>query len=478
MPSTAPLAITRAMPEPIDDERDIATRDHLLVHRGAELHIKSARTRRRFERALVHHLSATLAKRAPDARLVRRRQRLHVLADDLERAALAAADTFGVHRVTHVRPVTYSSLDDLAAQVGDLMRERVRGRSFAVRTRRRGHQGWTSEEANRTIGGALYDAARKVDLTSPEVTVQVEVYPEVAHVVLQTWRGPDGLPIGTQERALSLISGGFDSPVASWQMLRRGCVLDYIHFKLECSQSEHALSVAHLLWERWGGGTRPVFYRVDFQPIKEALLAHVDSRVRQVVLKRMMFATADGLAGRLGMHALVTGEALGQVSSQTLSHLAAIDQFCHRTVLRPLAGALKQEIIDRARAIGTEAISARAVEVCDLSDGPVNVTARWAQLARAQDALPEGLVEAALERLEVIALPDWMPGAPFVPVLAVAPEGVPLIDARDTDDQLPPEGPVALCGPRAADLASRLSKEGRDVTVVLTPRPPFQPPSQ
>ena len=128
---------------------------------------------------------------------------------------------------------------------------------------------------------------------------------------------------------------------------------------------------------------------------------------------------------------------------------------------------LKQEIVDRARVVGTEAISARAVEVCDLSDGPVNVTARWAQLTRAQEALPEGLVEAALEGVDVVALPDWFPGVPFVPVVTAAPEGVPVVDARDP---MPPEGPVAVRGRRGGDVASALRRAGRaDVWVLLTP---------
>ncbi|MDP6946660.1 MAG: hypothetical protein QF464_21100, partial [Myxococcota bacterium] len=308
--------------------------------------------------------------------------------------------------------------------------------------------------------------ARGVDLSTPEETVRVEVYQDVAGLITDRWPGPSGLPSGSQERSLSLISGGFDSPVASWMMMRRGSPVDFVHFTLECSQSEHALSVAHALRARWGTGESPIYWRVDFQPAKEALLEHVDSRFRQVVLKQLMVATADALAERLGIHALITGDAVGQVSSQTLSHLSAIDRYCHRSLIRPLAGMLKEEIIDWARRIGTASISERAKEVCDLSDGPVAVFARWTRLAEAHDALPPEVVEEALSTLEAVALDDWLPGLPFVKVLAAVPTDRPCVgveEARQT------EGPVALHGRGAAREASRLASEGRDVVVVLRP---------
>ena len=163
-------------------------------------------------------------------------------------------------------------------------------------------------DASRAIAKRLFDVARGVDLTAPEETVKVEVRQDIAYLVMEQWDGPRGLPCGGQERSLSLISGGFDSPVATWMMMRRGSQVDFIHFTLECSQSEHALGVAHALREQWGSGPSPIFWRVDFQPAREALLEFVESRYRQVVLKQLMIATADALADRLGIHALITGD--------------------------------------------------------------------------------------------------------------------------------------------------------------------------
>jgi len=212
---------------------------------------------------------------------------------------------------------------------------------------------------------------------------------------------------------------------------------------------------------------------VDFQPIKEALINHVDSRVRQVVLKQLMIATADELAARLGIQALVTGEAVGQVSSQTLSHLAAIDAHCHRALVRPLSGMLKEEIIEWARKIGTYEISSRAKEVCDISEGPVATSARWSRLDAAHDALPEGIVEEALNTMEVVALDDWFPGSDFVKVIQrIDEEDAAVVVAMEKGATMtPPEGdaPVILYGSGSPRLASHWKQSGREVKVLLHP---------
>lgn len=436
-------------------------RPHLLVHPAGELHLKSAKTRRRFGTLLTRHLRAALGDAGA---LVERGGRLHVVAGDLAKAADLASHVFGVHRVSRVEPFRFESLDELADGVGERARDRVRGRTFAVRVRRRGRHDWTSDEANRLVGARLFDVSAGVDLDHPEEEVRVEVWDDRAFLVTEAWPGPSGLPSGAQERSLALLSGGFDSPVAAWMLMRRGSPTDFVHFTLECSASEHALLVAHALHARWGRGTDPLFWKVDFQPVKEALLAHVDSRVRQVVLKELMMAAADRLAGALGVHAIVTGDSVGQVSSQTLSHLAAVDRHATRTVLRPLAAMLKEEIIAWARRIGTEDISARAKEVCDLSTGPVEVSARWSRLDRAHDALPAEVVESLLARVEVIALEDWLPGLPFVPVVGGPPPGVPEVGPHD---RVPAEGPIAVSGSGSARLASRLLRQGREVSAIL-----------
>jgi thiamine biosynthesis protein ThiI len=282
--------------------------------------------------------------------------------------------------------------------------------------------------------------------------------------VEKSYDGPDGLPLGAQGRTLTLLSGGFDSAVAAWMIMRRGAQTDFLHFLMDCAQSEHAIAVAYELFDRWGHGSRSLMHVLNFQEVKEELRDNVDSRLRQVVLKQLMVSAADQVAENLGIPVIVTGESVGQVSSQTLEHLAAIDRFSTRTILRPLSGLTKREIIELSRRVGTHDLSARAKEVCDLSDGPVATSAGRRELDRAYGSLSAGLAKRALEQWRVLAVKDWGPGDPMVPVVRKPPEGVPLI--QPAKDAVPESGPVALVGQRAPYVASELHRAGREVWVV------------
>jgi thiamine biosynthesis protein ThiI len=440
----------------------------VLLILSPEIHLKSARTRRRFERVLAANLAVALAARAPGAHLQVEWDRWHIEGGDEEAAARAAARTFGVQRALITRTVPAGSLEQLSESVAHLAREQVAGKTFAVRVHRRGEHEWRSIDAEREVGRRLLAASAGVDLSDPQVEVNVRVTGEQAFLVERTVEGPSGLPLGTQGRVLALLSGGFDSAVAAWMMMRRGTPVDFVHFSLDCAQGDHALAVAQELYGLWGYGSRPLAHLVDFQEAKRALQAEVDPRLRQVVLKLLMMTAADRLAARHRILALVTGESVGQVSSQTLEHLAAIDRASTRSVLRPLAGFTKQEIVDQAKLVGTHDLSARAREVCDLSTGPVAVAARPKELERAVAGLPKGLVEGLLEQRHIVTVEDWRPGEALVPVVSESPAGVPLV-VLNGSEELPEDGPVAVSGRRAPQVASRLHRRGRPVWVVEQP---------
>jgi len=442
----------------------------VFVTMSSEIHIKSSRTRAHFIKLLARNLRAGLTRDFPTAHLETQWDRMYIEDDEpanLDGIARLAARIFGIKRAEIVRRLAATSLEELVVAVAEVARSQVEGKTFAVRVRRRGQQGWRSIDAERLIGAELWPHAAGVNLTAPEVEVRVHAHEETAYVVEQSHEGPDGLPMGAGGRALTLLSGGFDSAAAAWMMMRRGLRIDFLHFLLDCSQSEHALTVNHELCRHWGHGRRSLMHVVDFQPVKDLLLRAVPSRVRQVVLKQLMVAVADRLAARQEYLALVTGDSLGQVSSQTLEHLAAVDRYSTRTVLRPLAGMTKQEIIAWTRLIGTHDLSARAKEVCDLADGPVAVAAKEPELARAHARLPEGIIERALESCKVVVVEDWIPGAPMVQMVTVPPADVPVVGV-DGSKPVPRQGPVALFGRRAPYVASRLQKQGRQVWVLLS----------
>ena len=190
--------------------------EHLLiVTPSPELHLKSHRTRAWMSRRLRDNLGAGLLARAPGARLVEDGRTLCVRCPDAEAAMDALATTFGVQRVSLVSELAFNSLEDLAAVVAEAAAERVAGRTFAVRVRRRTSQPWGSMDAEAAIGRQLLGGSAGVDLRAPEVEVRVEAYAGQAFLVERTVPGPSGLPLGTQDRALSLLSGGYDSAVAA-----------------------------------------------------------------------------------------------------------------------------------------------------------------------------------------------------------------------------------------------------------------------
>lgn len=319
---------------------------------------------------------------------------------------------FGVASVNEMVELDGGDLDHLASEVLRHTRDRVAGRTFGIRVKRRGDHPWRSYDLACKAGDLLVEAGGTVNLDDPEEPVEITVLDHRAFLAVKRHRGPGGLPVGTQEPLLVLISGGFDSVVAAWMMMSRGSPVEFVHFTLSCSQSDHALAVARSLWERWGYGTDPAVHVVEFQSVKQALLDNVDARMRQVALKVLMARAASQIAKEQGVLALVTGDALGQVSSQTLPHLVGVSEAADVPLLRPLLGLPKETIIEYARRIGTAEISGRAQEVCDLSEGrPVETAARPDQVGRSARNIPDMLMEDAVATRKTFQIKDWFPGA-------------------------------------------------------------------
>ena len=293
--------------------------------------------------------------------------------------------------------------------------------------RRNGHHQWRSRDAEVAIGSALFDVSAGVDLSNPQATVRVRVDGNRAAVVSHSWSGPGGLPVGTQSPCLVMLSGGIDSPVAAWMMMRRGCPIDMLHFQLECNQADHALAVGHQLAATWAHGADVNLHVIDFEPVKKELSSAAHPRLRQVLLKQLMTEAAYRVARALEMPLIVNGDSLGQVSSQTAANLVEIDKYAKAPLLRPLLALTKQEIVDRARQIGTYELSTKAREVCDLSDGRrVETAARTYRLRHSMRQLREGLIDDAMATWESVPASHWMPGLPLTPVAGqnTAPDNV------------------------------------------------------
>jgi tRNA uracil 4-sulfurtransferase len=386
----------------------------LHITLSGDIFLKSRRTQSRMIKRVLANLATALDQAGFDGALERLGSHRFALQPGSHRDDVidAAGRVFGIASIDTVEEVEAVDLDVLAGAVADAAAARVDGKTFGVRVKRLGSHDWQSGDLAVRAGALLVQAGGTVDLDDPDEWVAVTVLQDRAFLVTDRDKGPGGLPIGTQAPVLSLVSGGFDSIVASWMMMSRGCPVDFVHFQLNCAQADHALAVARSMWERWGFGSEPTVHLVEFEPVKEALVGHVAARMRQVALKVLMARAASTIAEENGIQALVTGDALGQVSSQTLPHLVAVSNQTATPVLRPLLGMPKEAIIDRARMIGTAEISARAREVCDLSDGrPVATGASESTVARSVADVPEGLMVDAVATRKSFELRDWMPGA-------------------------------------------------------------------
>lgn len=213
----------------------------------------------------------------------------------------------------------------------------------------------SSPEVNRQLGAAVQQTTgARVDLDNPEFTVYVEILPKDTYYGFNKLPGAGGLPVGTSGRLLSLISGGFDSPVAAYRMMQRGCRVIFVHFHSAPYQDKTSQDKVRELVKLL---TRHQFqsrlYMVPFGEIQRQIVAAVARPLRVVLYRRMMLRIGEQIARREKARALVTGESLGQVASQTLENMTVIQQAVTMPILRPLVGMDKQEIVDQARRIGT-----------------------------------------------------------------------------------------------------------------------------
>jgi thiamine biosynthesis protein ThiI len=279
------------------------------------------------------------------------------------------------------------------------------GRTFAVRARRRDKSfPLRSLELARVVGDAVrVRCGLRVDLARPDHDLHVELDHHELLVSTQRLRGAGGLPVGTSGRALALLSGGLDSPVAAYRMMKRGLRCDFVHFSGRPYTGPESVYKAYALvarLDRFQGGSR--LFVVSFGPAQRRLASAGAGRLQVLSQRRLMVKVASALARREGADALVTGDSLGQVASQTLPNLAVVEQAAELPLMRPLIDRDKSEIVDIARGLGTYEVSILPDEdCCTLFSSRIAVTrgdsSDLRRIERAADAdeLVERLVASA-----------------------------------------------------------------------------------
>jgi thiamine biosynthesis protein ThiI len=313
--------------------------------------------------------------------------------------------TFGIANFSYAGRTTID-LDAIAAAILADLGDRT-CTSFRVSVRRADKRfPLTSPQVEREVGGRIQEARGwTVNLDEPDLTIHVELLTDQAFYFFGKERGAGGLPTGTAGRVVCLLSGGIDSPVAAHRMMKRGCVATFVHFHsypiLSRASQEKARELVTLL-TRWQHRSR--LYLVAFGEIQQQVVLAVPGPMRVVVYRRLMMRIAEAIARARGAQALVTGDAVGQVASQTLENLAVVGHVATLPIFRPLIGMDKDEIIAEAIKIGSYPISIIPDQDCCTLFTPRNpmTRARLEEIEAAERALPmDDLVERAIREAVV-----------------------------------------------------------------------------
>ncbi|RQG99988.1 tRNA sulfurtransferase [Natrarchaeobius oligotrophus] len=376
--------------------------DTVLVRHG-DVNTKSNRVKRYMEDVLAENLEALLADRSVPGDVERRWNRPLVHTDEahVEAATDAVTDAFGVVSASPVL-TTSTEKDEILETLATTARKRYDGGSFAVDARRADKRlPYGSDDLAREGGTAIWEAVEdefepEVDLDDPDLTFGVEVREDFAFVYLESVPGPGGLPLGAQERVIAMVSGGIDSPVAAYEMMKRGCPIVPVYVDLGdyggVDHEARAMETVRTL-SRYAPNFDTQVYRVPGGEAVELLVESMEQG-RMLSLRRFFYRAAETLAERIDAHGIVTGEAVGQKSSQTVQNLGVTSRVTSLPIHRPLLTRDKQDIVAQAREIDTFTDSTIDAGCNRVAPDRAETNARLEPLLEAE---PDGLLELAEE---------------------------------------------------------------------------------
>lgn len=333
----------------------------------AEIALKGA-NRKRYESALIKNARRMLGK---DIKITRRPGRLLIYLDlaeerEAERIINALKRVFGVRWIGQGYSIPRDNELLMKTALEVAKQHLAPDTKFKIKaTRVDKNYPKTSLEIEREIGAAITShVGAVVDLKNPEKTIYISVLPSEMLIVWERHEGPGGLPVGTSGRVVSLLSGGIDSAVASWLMMKRGCLVDLLHFyALPDASHVKESKIAELFEVLRSYSPSSRLYLASFLPFMKASM-NVDPRLELALFRRFMLRVAEGLANSLGALGIVTGDSVGQVASQTLENLYSSSAGIGLPIYRPLIGMDKEEIVEVARRVGTYEISIRDYKDC------------------------------------------------------------------------------------------------------------------
>ena len=359
------------------NESQIKTQKFIIKY-FTEIMIKGSTAKRQMISQVYNNLVNILSKISKDIKVKKFFDKVEVVCpiEVVVEVRMRLLDTPGIQQILEaVQFDNMNTLDDIKVVVNEMMAHEIQGKTFVVRCKRTGTQEFKSTQVEQTVGGYMLamNDTKGVDLKNPEVTINMELVFAQLNIITHKHQGMGGFPIGTQGSILSLMSGGFDSTVASYLTMKRGIKTHFIFFNLGGIAHEIGVKqVAYYLWNKFGSSHRVQFISIPFDDVVSEIFKSVSEPYMGVMLKRLMLRASEKVADSMGIDALVTGESVAQVSSQTLRNLALIDQATDKLVLRPLSMMSKPDIIDIANKIGTTKFAEAMPEYCGvISKNPV-----------------------------------------------------------------------------------------------------------
>lgn len=362
----------------------------IILVRYDELALKSNKVRAMYESILMKNLKAMLhADGSSYTEITREMGRIFIHSDD-PRALQSATRVFGVVSASQAYTCE-ATLESAALVCGEVAGGIIRdGQSFAIRARRTGNHDFTSRDVAVACGDAAYLSGAKnvrVDLEKPDIEIFVEIRQKTGYVFTGSVKGAGGLPLGTQGRMVALISGGIDSPVAAWLMMKRGCEIIPLYLNNEpfSDESTRARAMACIeVLQKWSPQKKFTIYEAPHGENLLAFLSNCNNRLNCVMCRRMMYRIATVVLKMEGAHGIITGSSLGQVASQTSQNMLAEMYGMEYPIYHPLIGLDKLEITDMARKIGTFEPSTKPATCCLAVPEYPSTAAKLSEVAEAE----------------------------------------------------------------------------------------------
>jgi tRNA uracil 4-sulfurtransferase len=384
------------------NESQIKTQKFIIKY-FTEIMIKGTAAKRQMISQVYNNLVNILSKISKDIKVKKFFDKIEVVCpiEVVIEVRLRLLDTPGIQQILEaIQFDNMNTLDDIKVKVNEMMAHEIQGKSFVVRCKRTGTQEFKSVSVEQTVGGYMLamNDTKGVALKNAEVTINIELVFAQLNIITHKYLGMGGFPIGTQGSILSLMSGGFDSTVASYLTMKRGIKTHFIFFNLGGIAHEIGVKqVAYYLWNKFGNSHRVSFITIPFEDVVTEIFKSVSEPYMGVMLKRLMLQASEKIANDMKIDALVTGESVAQVSSQTLRNLALIDQATTKLVLRPLSMMSKTDIIEIANKIGTSKFAESMPEYCGvISKNPV-IHGNYDRIAGEARRFDYSVLDAAIE---------------------------------------------------------------------------------